>query len=277
MLRLFSLPLRFIIVLSVGGLSVGTVAADEAPPAAADGWDLLAQFLYRDAAEAFAKDQTGGRLRDLGLAAAMLNEPPVTAGKIEHASAILREVVAGGADDPSGLYAQYLLVRIMHDHAEQPLAKVEAAYRAIVTAAPQSVAAQLSAAQLALLTLYQRPDLAVPDRIAEAAKLASVAGNTQLPDVAASYYQLLANASMFYRLTNEQVVGWLEHACAIGMSNQLDQSTLTLQVAEASRAIGQSEKAITYYQRFLATAAPTDQRYYTAELRMNELKKEAAK
>lgn len=263
--------LRILIVTGLlgGGLLIPVSATE------ADGWDLLAQFLYRDAAEAFAQDQSGGRLRDLGLAAAMLNEPPVTAGKIEQAEKLLREVAQGGWDD-EGCYARYLLARIKQVHLGAPLTEVEQAYRSLIAEAPESASAQLAAVQLSLLLLYQRSDLAVPARIAAAAELAPIAGDPRLPDMAATYFQQMAVAAMYYGITDERVLGWLKSAHAIGLSSQLDQSTLSLQVAETAQALNQRETAVEYYRQFLSTAASTDQRYHTAEMRMRELQPEGA-
>lgn len=256
-----------------GGFFLTNIASGAQIASQHDGWELLSRYLYRDAAAAFAQDAAGGRLRDLGLAAALLNEPPLTAGKIAKAEELLREV-ADGEPDATASYARYLLARILHVHREVPVAEAEAAYRALIEDAPDSVAAQLSAAHLSLLLLYQRADLAVPDRIAAAAALAATVGNPRLPDLAATYFQQLANGAMFYRVTDERVLDWLERAHVIGFSNQLDQSTLSLQIAETARALGRREVAVDYYQRFLGSAVSTDQRYYTAELRMHELQRE---
>lgn len=239
-----------------------------------DAWTLLSRFLYRDAAEIFERDAGGGRLRDLGLAAALLNDPPVIPSKITRAEGLLQGVVKESPTDDTGLYAQYLLARIMQVHRETPVKEVEAAYRKIITAAPESASAQLAAAQLALVILYQRSDLDVSGRLAQAADLAAVAGSDRLPDVASSYFHQLAEAALFYKVTDEQVLGWLEQAHAIGSSNPLYQSSFNLQLAEVARAIGQREKALTYYEQFLLTASSTDQRYYTAKARMDELKEE---
>ncbi|MFZ9681722.1 MAG: hypothetical protein ACO3DQ_00745, partial [Cephaloticoccus sp.] len=111
--------------------------------AESDGWELLAQFLYRDAAEAFAADPDGCRRRDLGLGAALLNEPPLTAGKIARAEELLHRVAAGPQDD-TAWYARYLLARVMQVHRSAPGAEVESAYRALVTAAPGTAAAPLA-------------------------------------------------------------------------------------------------------------------------------------
>lgn len=257
--------IRILLILLLAGQPAAILSA-----ARSDGWELLAQFLYRDAAEAFAADPAGGRLRNLGWGAALLNEPPLTDAKIARAEELLQRVADGQRDD-TAWYARYLLARIVHVHRLALVAEAESAYRALVAEAPGTAAAQLSAAQLALLLLYQRPDLDVPARLDAAAALAPVAGDPARPDIAAAFFQQLASAAMFYRVTDERVLAWLEQAHAIGLSNQLDQSTLSLQVAETARALGQTGVAEKYYRQFLATAAATDQRYYTAELRLQEL------
>lgn len=241
--------------------------AEPAPPA--DGWALLGRYLYRDAADVF-RAAPGGPARDLGLAAALLNESPVTDGKIADAERMLR-AVAAGADPAAASYARYLLARVLHQHRGAPIPEVERAYRAVIAADPHGRPAQLAAAHLALVELYQRPDLAVAARLDAAQALAPVAGDAALPEVAFSYYRALANAAMYYDVVDPRVIGWLKQACAIGTTDEITQSTLLLQVAETSRIIGDQAQAVAFYRRFLAAAVPTDQRYYTAQMRMREL------
>lgn len=248
-------------------LLAGAAAARAAP---AEGWDLLGRYLYRDAADVF-RQAPAGPGRNLGLAASLLNEPPVTGGKIAEAERMLTALAGDASDPATALYARYLLARIKHQHRDAPVGEVEAAYRSVIDAAPHSLIAQLAAVHLALVELYRRPDLDVPARLAAAAALEPVAGGPALPEVAFSYYRALANAAMFYDIVDPRVVGWLERACAIGTSDQITQTTLLLQVAETSRTLGRREQAIGYYRRFLAAAVPTDQRYTTAEMRMREL------
>jgi len=241
-----------------------------------DGWNLLSRYLYRDAAEVFQQSSTEDlRLRDLGLAASMLNEPPITTGKIARAEALLRKVMAAGLNDDTGLYASYLVARILQRHRTATNGEIEAAYRAVIQVNPTSAIAQISAAHLALVLLYQRADLPIAARLQAAGELEEIATGPHLPEVALGYYQHLADAAMYYDVLDDRVVEWLEKAHAIGSSDELTQSTLSLQIAETARKTGQREKAIGYYQRFLADAVPTEQRYHTAEVRMGELMKES--
>lgn len=268
---------RFVVyiwALAIGwSLALAPLRADQVPKAT--GWDLLARYLYRDAAEAFAADSAGGRDHDLGLAAALLNEPPVTAGKIAQAETLLVGVATGFTDETAA-YARYLLARIKHVHQPTPVTEVEQAYRVVLTVSPGSVAAQLAGVHLALLQLYQRPDLTIEQRLNSAATFAPVAGNTRLPSVAATYFQQLAGAALYYHIVDQRVLGWLKSAYTIGCSNQLDQSTLALRIAETARALGQRDTAAKYYQSFLDLAVSTDQRYHTAEWRLHELQKTEA-
>lgn len=237
-----------------------------------DGWSLLSRYLYRDAAEAFAQsNDSDGRRRDLGLAASLLNEPPVTSGKIERAEKLLRGVITDGSEDQTSLYARYLVARILHMHRAASVPEIEAAYRAVIAADPSGGIGQLAASHLALVLLYQRPDLEIPERLSEAQALQSVAVGPTLPEVAVGYYRLLADASLFYEMTTPQVLEWLRKAHEIGSSDQLIQIGLNLQIAEVARSVGQREVALQYYHEFLATAVATDQRYYTAKMRMQQL------
>jgi hypothetical protein len=120
------------------------------------------------------------------------------------------------------------------------------------------------------MLLYQRPDLAVPERIAAAQALEPVAAADALPDVAVAYYRTLADAALYYGRVDTQVVDWLRRAHAIGSSDELLQISLSLQIAETARATGQREVAINHYREFLARAVPTDQRYETAKLRLRQ-------
>ena len=257
-----------------GLLGAGLVAAQE--PSMDDGWRLLSRYLYRDAGEVFAQAQDADRrLVDFGRAAGLLNEPPVTAGKVRQAEKLLQNVIAGESQDEVAAYARYLLARIAHMHRNAPLAEVETAYRAVIEPAPSGAAAQLAASHLALVLLYQRPDLAVPERIAAAQALAPVAAAELLPDVAVAFYRSLAEAALYYGRVDAQVVDWLRQAHAIGSSDELLQISLSLQIAETARATGRREVAINHYREFLARAVPTDQRYETAKLRLRQVEEGA--
>jgi len=253
-------------------LALGAAAAARAAPAD-DGRQLLAGYLFRDAHEAFMRDPAGPA-RVLGEAASLLNEPPVTAGKVARAEAMLRGLVAANPADEPALYARYLLARIAHLHRPAEGAEIESAYRAVLTAAPGHPLAQLAAGKLALLLLYERPDLAVPQRLAAAAALAPVAGGTPLPETACAFYRTLADAALFYDVLDERVLAWLQRADAIGTHDVVAATGLRIQLAEVARALGRREEALGYYREFLATAVPTDNRYRTAAERMAELAKE---
>jgi hypothetical protein len=256
------------------GLALAAAGYSRAAPAADEGWGLLAGYLFRDAHEAFMRDPAGPA-RALGEAASLLNEPPVTAGKVARAEARLRELVAAYPADESALYARYLLARIAHLHRPAEGAEIESAYRAVIAAAPDHPLAQLAAGKLALLILYQRPDLPVPQRLAAAAALAPVAGAAApLPETGCAYYRALADAALYYDVLDERVLAWLQRADAIGTSDVVTATGLRIQLAEVARALGRRDEALGYYRQFLATAVPTDNRYRTAAERMAELAKE---
>lgn len=258
-------------VVALGWLAP-TASLRAAPDPLAPGWELLSRYLYRDAADRFRQDGAGDeQMRRLGLAAALLNEPPLTEGKIDRAAGLLRDLAGATPANATTLYARYLLARVRHLHQNVPVPEAEQEYRAVVAVAPQSPLAQIAAGHLALLLLYQRPDLTVPQRLAAARELEAVAGSRTLPDVAVAYYRSLANAALFYGITDERVLHWLRQADAIGPSDELARATLILQIAETARDLGHRAAAIAAYHRFLAEAVPTDQRYNTAKLRMKEL------
>lgn len=257
-------------------LALAAAGFSRAAPAADDGWQLLAGYLFRDAHDAFTREPAGpDRMRALGEAASLLNDPPVTAGKVAQSEAQLRGLVAANPADESALYARYLLARIAHLHRPAEIAEIEAAYRAVIAAAPTHPLAQLAAGKLALVLLYQRPDLAVPQRLAAAAALAPVAGAAQLPETACIYYRVLAEAALFYDVLDERVLAWLQRADAIGTREIMTATSLRIQLAEVAQALGRREEALGYYRQFLATAVPTDNRYRTAAERMAELAKES--
>jgi hypothetical protein len=254
--------------------ALGAAGFSPAAPAADEGWQLLAGYLFRDAHDAFTRAPAGpDRGRALGEAASLLNSPPVTAGKVAQAESQLRALVAANAADEPALYARYLLARAAHLHRPAEIAEIEAAYRAVITAAPGHPLAQLAAGKLALVLLYQRPDLAVPQRLDAAAALAPVAGAAQLPETACAYYRALAGAALFYDVLDERVLAWLQRADAIGTQEIMTATGLRIQLAEVARALGRREEALGYYRQFLATAVPTDNRYRTAAEHMAELEK----
>jgi len=261
--------LRLLMVLSMWVPALAVRAQDVSID---EGWALLSRYLYRDAAQVFAQAEGADeRWRDLGLAASFLNEPPVTSGKIARAEELLAGVVSTGPEDEAALYASYLKARILHMHRDEPVVEIEKAYRSVIEKDPQGSVGQLAASHLALLLLYQRADLEVGERLLEAAALETVAVSEALPEVSLGYYRALADASLFYEQVTPHALGWLRKAHEIGSSDQLIQIGLSLQIAEVARALHEREIALQYYQEFLATAVPTDQRYYTAKMRMQEL------
>ena len=186
----------------------------------------------------------------------------------------LRQLVAAGPADEPALYARYLLARIAHLHRPAESAEIEAVYRDVIAAAPAHPLAQLAAGKLALVLLYQRPDLTVPQRLAGAAALEPVAGAVALPETACAYYRALAEAALYYDVLDARVLVWLQRADALGTRDIMTSSSLRIQLAEVARALGHREAALGYYRQFLATAVPTDNRYRTAAERMAELAKE---
>jgi len=256
------------------GLQQQVPAADSAETTEAEGWQLLAGYLFRDAHEAFGRVPAGRRTRELGLAASLLNHPPVTGGKIATVERQLRDLVASDGSDDTAMYARFLLARVAHVHRGAPIPEVEAAYRAVIDADPSHPAAQVAAGRLALVLLYQRPDLSVPERLDAAADLAAVAGAATLPEAACAYFRGLAMAALFYDVCDDRVLAWLQRADAIGSQDLLVAANLRIQLAEVTRQLGRREEALAYYRRFLASILPTDNRYLTARERMEELASE---
>jgi hypothetical protein len=237
----------------------------------------MAGYLFRDAHEAFtAPAGNSDRARALGEAASLLNDPPVTPGKVTQAEAQLRTLVAAEPSDDISLYARYLLARIAHLHRPAEIPEIEAAYRAVIAAAPPThPLAQLAAGKLAVVYLYQRPDLTVPQRLEAAAALAPLGGAAQLPEVACVFYRALAEGALFYDVLDERVLAWLQRASALESRDGLMATGLQLQLAEVARALGHREAALGYYRSYLASAVPTDNRYRTAADHMAELEKGA--
>lgn len=252
-------------------LLLALVPARAAAPAD-DGWQLLSRYLFRDAYEAFTKTPPGSdRERALGAAASLLNHPPVTPGKVAEAETALRQLTEGGATDETALYARYLLARIAQVHRTGEVTEIEADYRALIAAAPAHPIAQVAAGKLALVLLYQRPDLSVPERLAAAAALEPVAVATQLPEASFAYYRALSGAALYYTVLNPQVLHWMLRADEIGTVDLMAASSLRIQIAETARALGRRDLALEYYRRFLEQILPTDGRYRTAKERMAEL------
>jgi thioredoxin-like negative regulator of GroEL len=233
-----------------------------------EGWPLLAGYLFSDAHKAFAHAPAGAN-RDLGEAASLLNHPPVTAGKIARAEGLLRPLAAG--TDDTAMYARYLLARIAHLHRAASVAEIETAYREVISANPEHPLAQIAAGKLALVLLYQRPELTIAGRLDAAAALAPAAGRGTLTEAACAYYRALAGAALFYDVLDERVYDWLQRADAIGTDDVLAAASLRIQLAEVARALGRRGEALAHYRRFLAEILPTDNRYRTARERMEEL------
>lgn len=251
----------------------GLAPVRAAGPSEAEGWQLLSGYLFRDAYDSFTLTPGDSRTRALGLAASRLNHPPVTASKVAEVEAQLRALIAADGSDDTAMYARLLLARVLHLHHPAPLAGAEAAYREVIKANPAHPVAQIAAGKLALLLLYQRPDLTVPQRLAAAAELEPVAGADFLPEAACAYYRALAGGALFYEVCDDRVLGWLRRADAIGTHDVQLVSNVRIQLAEVARALGRREEAIAYYRHFLATILPTDNRFLTARERMEALEK----
>ncbi len=246
-----------------------------AGPTEAGGWQLLSGYLFRDAYDTFSLVPGDGRTRALGLAASRLNHPPVTESKVAEVEEQLQALVAADGTDDTAMYARLLLARVLHLHRPAARAETEAAYREVIKTNPAHPVAQIAAGKLALLLLYERPDLTVPQRLSAAAEFEAVAGADNLPEAACAYYRALAGGALYYEFCDERVLGWLQRAAALGPEDPLVVSNLRIQLAEVARALGRREEAIAYYRNFLATILPTDNRYLTARERMAELEKAA--
>ncbi len=262
--------------LLAGGLVFGAAGPLRAGPvsAEAEGWQLLSGYLFGDAYNAFGRAPADSRSRALGLAASRLNHQPVTPGKVAEVEEQLHALIAVNGSDDAGIYARLLLARIAHLHRPAEVAEIEAAYRAVIVANRAHPVAQVAATKLALVLLYQRPDLSVPQRLAAAAELEAVAGAAALPETACGYYRALAGAALFYDVLDARVLAWLQHANELGTRDVLVASALRIQLAEVARALGRREEALAYYRRFLDSILPTDNRYLTAQERMEDLAKE---
>lgn len=255
--------------------ALSAAVSSHAAPATDEGWQDLAGYLFRDAHDVFIRDTPGAdRQRALGAAASLFNDPPVTPGKVAQAEAQLRELLAANASDEPALYARYLLARIAHLHRPAEIAEIEKAYRDVIAAAPAHPLAQLAAGKLAVLLLYQRPELTVAQRLAAAAELAPVAGAEQLPETACVYYRVLAQAALYYDVLDERVLAWLQRADAMAPRDVMTVTGLRIQLAEVARALGHRDEALAYYRQYLAMAVPTDNLYRTAAEHMGELAKE---
>ncbi len=256
------------------GLLLSAAGTLRGAPAVEAGWRDLAGYLFHDAHEVFLRASTGSeRGRVLGAAASLLNDSPVTAAKVAEVEAQLRGLLADRAADEPAICARYLLARIAHLHRPAEIAEIEAGYRAVIAMAPAHPLAQLAAGKLALVLLYQRPDLGVPARLAAAAELAPIAGAAQLPETGCAYYRALAGAALYYDVLDERVLAWLVRADVLETHDIVTATSLRLQLAEVARALGHREQALAYYRQFLATAVSTDNRYRTAAERMAELAK----
>lgn len=233
-----------------------------------EGWRLLSRYLYADAADKFQGNDAASKL---GLAASLINKPPITQGKIKDAEGLLRELISQDESTDIAQYARYLLVRIAHLHRESAVTEIESRYRDVLAMNEGSAVAQITASHLALVLLYQSPNLSVEERLASADGLAPMASRAALPEVAISYYRTLAAAAMYYGVVDQRLVTWLEAARALNSADELIRIGVSLQLAEISRVLGLHEKAVGYYREFIAEAVPTDQRVNTARLRMEEL------
>ncbi|MCF7688085.1 MAG: hypothetical protein K9N01_07265 [Cephaloticoccus sp.] len=259
-------------LLVYAGFWVSPVPAANPTVSADEGWVLLSGYLFRDAHDAFTGDHGPvGRQRQLGEAASLINDPPVTGAKISRAESLLENLVNDVPGDEVALFARYLSARIKHVHRDAPVTETESAYRAVMLAAPDHALAQVAASKLALVLLYQRPDLSIAERLQAAAELEALAARAALSETACAYYRALVGAALFYDVVDERVLTWLQRAEALGSADVLAAAGIRIQLAEVARTLGRRQEAIGYYQSFLDSILPTDNRYRTARERMLEL------
>jgi len=207
-----------------------------------------AQTVFANAAQA----APASREARLGGALALLQLRSRIAGNIASAREQLEALRRENSGDDSGIAAAYYLARIQQVHSFTPdRAVAVAGYRALRTAHPGHVYAQLAAPKLALLLLY---DEVPPDewerRVAE---VQAMIVRLDAPEAVRDTRLILATALIRLRRDHARAYPLITACLEAGSITRKPRlNALLLQAAESAHQLGREAESAEWYGRFLA-------------------------
>ena len=240
----------------------------ESPPSP---WHLASHGLVEKAHEVFsrkAKSEVGDRESRFGMAVTLLNVQPKTAGNVQRAYRLLREIRNENFSDHYGISAQYFLGRIDQVHRSSPHREsARRHFTLLIERHREHPLAQLAVVKLGILDLYDplNDDLAT--------RFEQVEGRVGLlwdRPAKRDYHLLLAEAYDRYELSKS---GSLEHLLAAERADPSiarSDPDFAVLVADLARELDEVEIAIRYYRVFM-TNFPRDPRRYQVERVLEDL------
>jgi len=263
-------------VVAVCLLAAGTADCREAVRSASswkETWEDASRLLVNDAYRAFtaAGRSPAGATREsrFGEAVMLLNVQPKTGANLDRAQALFLALVKENDSDDLGIMAAYYLGRLEQVHRPEPdLPRALDHFEVLMRKHPGHFFAQMAAVKVCILRLYAVDQLVPPARRLEQAEAMQVFFT--LSEAQRDYHLVMADACARLGGTAGRE---LEHAQAAERAGHLDRSgraDLDLRVAELARGLGQRDRAIDYYRKFL-TEYTREARVYLVRQKLREL------
>ena len=229
-------------------LATSVLAAPEEE--ALDGWELMRLLRFTEARLAFEDSPDSGDMwQTLGEALALLNAPPKTRTRLAEARRRF-ERVAASPDRDLRVSARYYLARIAQVHAYEPdWPEARRLFTALLADFPDHPLAQLGAAKIALLDLY---DPSLPEPIAERFdRLATLGAHLTDPPAKRDFHYVMGCAAIYHSLPDRLALDHLIASRDAGLTNDVNRANVFIRIAETARQLGEIELAREHYARFL--------------------------
>ncbi len=225
--------------------------AEESP-----GWELLAQYRFKEALLAFEQNSATGvdskRSIALGEALSRLVSPSYNEADLPAIVSELEQIWQSNSRDKAGLWAGYYLGRIRQNHANAK-ADYDAAltwYERVATAGGDDLMAQTARLKAVGLLLFAPLDavLTSEERFQQAQDLVA---NISEPYLQMNALLVLGNG-MFYRdAAPDRVLPSLESAWRLGVTDPTARAQILIQIGNLATKVGKPHLAADCYQQFL--------------------------
>jgi len=204
------------------------------------------------------------RERDFCTAVVILDQQPLTEGRLDDVEKRLQGLIAADDGDEIAWAAQYLQGRIWQIYRAVPdVTKAAGSYRRLIARADAGHWAGLARTKLAVLTLYVIPAESRQARIEAAAALIE---GTDDGITVRDLHRLLAGAIMFFNLPPGQALEHLLAADQFGGLTGNQGADQLVQIAELAWDAEQPELSARYYER-LREEYPRDARTFLHDQR----------
>ncbi|MEZ5275795.1 MAG: tetratricopeptide repeat protein [Opitutaceae bacterium] len=258
---LLALPLAF------------SVRGQGQPESLVSAWRDAVLLLYADAHQVFRTevgvDPALRRERLVGEALTLLNLQPRTEANVSRARSILDGLQKDEAADEIGILSRYYLGRIaqIHNLTPDPEAAIRI-FRNLLDDHPDHLFGQFAGVKWALVYLGTAPTPEI--RLTRLTEIEGIVPLITLPGPAKDLHLFLADGSERYAGDLEQSLRHLIAAGDLGISKRNLRGDVFVRIGEIALALGQTEIALDYFQRFLAEF-PRDLRTYTITRKVREL------